>query len=138
MRISVIAVGSRGDVQPYVAMGRGLRRAGHSVRVVTHAPFEAFVRGNGLDFSALGGERTAEFALPGVLPSAPPWLGPLGGWYNLLCGRSTEWFFAHPYEPSYEKAQEVLGLPPRPSRQLTRELGTPTLLGTAQPPASAR
>ncbi|HSR25450.1 MAG TPA: glycosyltransferase [Candidatus Eisenbacteria bacterium] len=59
MRIAIVALGSRGDVQPRVAIGKGLRRAGHSVRVVTHPPFEEFVRGNGLDFSSLGGNPRA-------------------------------------------------------------------------------
>ena len=50
MRIAVIAIGSRGDVQPYVALGKGLREAGHSVRLVTHQNFEALVNSNGLEF----------------------------------------------------------------------------------------
>ena len=35
MRIAIIAPGSRGDIQPYLALGVGLLRAGHAVRVVT-------------------------------------------------------------------------------------------------------
>lgn len=35
MEIAIIAPGSRGDVQPYVALGKGLRDAGHGVRVVS-------------------------------------------------------------------------------------------------------
>ena len=31
----MIALGSRGDVQPYVALGKGLKGAGHEVRVVS-------------------------------------------------------------------------------------------------------
>jgi UDP:flavonoid glycosyltransferase YjiC (YdhE family) len=59
MQIEVITIGSRGDVQPYVALGKGLRNAGHSVRIVTHAPFEALVRGEGLDFASSGGDPRA-------------------------------------------------------------------------------
>ena len=59
MQIAIIAIGSRGDVQPYVALGKGLRGAGHAVRVVTHAPFEELVRGEGLDFASLGGDPRA-------------------------------------------------------------------------------
>lgn len=36
MRIAIIAPGSRGDVQPYLALGKGLKQAGHVVRLVTH------------------------------------------------------------------------------------------------------
>jgi UDP:flavonoid glycosyltransferase YjiC (YdhE family) len=31
MRITVLTLGTRGDVQPYVALGLGLQRAGHQV-----------------------------------------------------------------------------------------------------------
>ncbi len=55
MKIALIASGSRGDVQPYVALGRGLVQAGHSVRLVTHENFESLVTGHGLDFRSLRG-----------------------------------------------------------------------------------
>lgn len=50
MRIALIALGSRGDVQPYVALGKGLQAAGHTVRLVTHQDFEALVHTHGLEF----------------------------------------------------------------------------------------
>src|SRR5579864_2829465 len=59
MHIAIIAVGSRGDVQPYVALGKRLYATGHPVRVVTHPPFEGLVRGEGLDFASLGGDPQA-------------------------------------------------------------------------------
>lgn len=49
-RIGIIALGSRGDVQPYVALGKGLQDAGYFVRLVTHESYERFVRSYGLDF----------------------------------------------------------------------------------------
>jgi sterol 3beta-glucosyltransferase len=54
-RIDVLAIGSRGDVQPFVALGRGLERAGHRVRIVTLGGFEEFVGRHGLDHVAIGG-----------------------------------------------------------------------------------
>jgi sterol 3beta-glucosyltransferase len=50
MRITAIALGSRGDVQPVVALGERLQAAGHSVRLATHTLFETLVRSRGLDF----------------------------------------------------------------------------------------
>src|SRR5258707_2563955 len=50
MRIALPTTGSRGDVQPFVALGLGLQAAGHQVLIATHADFEEFVRGHGLDF----------------------------------------------------------------------------------------
>ncbi len=56
MRIAVLASGSRGDVQPYVALGKGLQDAGHKVRLVTHTNFEPLVAEQGLDFWPAGGD----------------------------------------------------------------------------------
>lgn len=58
MRIALLAVGSRGDVQPLVALGAALDRAGHRVRVATSPEFADMVRGAGLDFSPAGPSAT--------------------------------------------------------------------------------
>lgn len=50
MRLAIIAPGSRGDVQPYLALGKGLKQAGHVVRLVTHQNFEGFVNSYGVEF----------------------------------------------------------------------------------------
>lgn len=55
MRIGVIALGSRGDVQPYVALGKGLKQAGYEVVMLTHDPYKGLVLGEGLEFLAIGG-----------------------------------------------------------------------------------
>ncbi|BDA66054.1 glycosyl transferase family 28 [Rivularia sp. IAM M-261] len=55
MRIAIIALGSRGDVQPYVALGKGLKQAGHLVRLVTQENFGDLVCSNGLEFWAVSG-----------------------------------------------------------------------------------
>ena len=57
--ITIVTAGSRGDVQPYVALALGLRDAGHRVRVATHENFRAFVTGRGLDFAPLRGDPQA-------------------------------------------------------------------------------
>ena len=50
MRIAIIALGSRGDVQPYVALGKGLLKAGHTVRVSSHQDFKGLIEAHGLEF----------------------------------------------------------------------------------------
>ena len=50
MRIAIIATGSRGDVQPYVALAKGLLDAGHTVWFVTHQNFDSLVLPHGLEF----------------------------------------------------------------------------------------
>ncbi len=55
-RITILAHGSRGDVQPYVALGFGLKQAGYSVKVAAPAQFQSFVLEYGLDFAPLAGD----------------------------------------------------------------------------------
>ena len=43
-------MGSRGDVQPYVALGKALQDAGFNVRLATSSNFEPFVAEHGLEF----------------------------------------------------------------------------------------
>ena len=50
MQILAIALGSQGDVQPYVALSKGLRSAGYRVRVMTHVNYERLVTAHGLEF----------------------------------------------------------------------------------------
>jgi len=56
LHITILAYGSRGDVQPYLALGIGLQRAGHAVRLAAPQPFESFVTQHGLDFAPLAGD----------------------------------------------------------------------------------
>ncbi len=55
MHIAIIALGTRGDVQPYIALGKGLEKAGNVVRLVTHENFEVLVNSYGLEFWPLKG-----------------------------------------------------------------------------------
>ncbi len=59
MRITIIALGSRGDVQPYIPLGKGLQSAGHSVRIATFKAFAPHVLTAGLDFFPLQGDARA-------------------------------------------------------------------------------
>ena len=54
MHVTIVTIGSRGDVQPYIALGGGLQAAGYHVRLATHTDFEPMIRRRGLDFSPIG------------------------------------------------------------------------------------
>ena len=56
MRIVIIAPGTRGDVQPYIALGKGLQSAGHYIRLVSHSNFESLVASYGLEFWSFGND----------------------------------------------------------------------------------
>lgn len=51
MNIAVLTLGTRGDVQPYLALSRGLERAGHSVTFGTSRDFAAEVAACGIRFA---------------------------------------------------------------------------------------
>lgn len=57
--INILTIGSRGDVQPYLALGVGLKRAGYQVRLTTHDTFEDLIQSYGLDFFPIGGNVQA-------------------------------------------------------------------------------
>lgn len=54
MKILIATYGSRGDVQPYVALGKGLKNAGHRVILGTSERFRHFVREHGLEYGYMG------------------------------------------------------------------------------------
>jgi sterol 3beta-glucosyltransferase len=56
MKITIVTVGTRGDVQPYVALGMGLHAAGHAVTLATSARFEPFVAERGLRHAPLSAD----------------------------------------------------------------------------------
>ncbi|MCP4020532.1 MAG: glycosyltransferase family 1 protein [Desulfobacteraceae bacterium] len=51
MKILIVTIGTRGDVQPYVALGRALMESGNEVTICTCAHFEPFVREYGLGYA---------------------------------------------------------------------------------------
>jgi sterol 3beta-glucosyltransferase len=56
MRIVIATIGTRGDVQPYIALAQGLTRAGHMVVICTHTTFRDFVETHGIGFAPLAGD----------------------------------------------------------------------------------
>jgi UDP:flavonoid glycosyltransferase YjiC (YdhE family) len=55
----MIAIGSRGDVWPYMALGVRLQQMGHAVKIATHAEFEADIRAIGLGYIEIVGSPRA-------------------------------------------------------------------------------
>ncbi|XP_012569104.1 sterol 3-beta-glucosyltransferase UGT80A2-like isoform X2 [Cicer arietinum] len=74
-QIAMLIVGTRGDVQPFIAIGKRLQEDGHRVRLATHKNFEDFVLDAGLEFYPLGGDPKvlAGYMVKnkGLLPSGP-------------------------------------------------------------------
>ncbi|CAL4960274.1 unnamed protein product [Urochloa decumbens] len=56
LKIAILVVGTRGDVQPFIALAKRLQEFGHYVRLATHVNFRTFVKSAGIDFYPLGGD----------------------------------------------------------------------------------
>lgn len=62
-RIGLLTIGSRGDVQPYIALGKGLIKEGHEVTIITHSEFREFVELHGIKFKEIAGNPAELMAL---------------------------------------------------------------------------
>ncbi|CAG7987894.1 unnamed protein product [Penicillium olsonii] len=56
LRITCLTIGSRGDVQPYIALCKGLLAEGHKPKIATHAEFGPWIRKHGIDFAPVDGD----------------------------------------------------------------------------------
>ena len=56
LRITCLTIGSRGDVQPYIALCKGLLAEGHKPKIATHAEFKHWIEGHGIEFAAVDGD----------------------------------------------------------------------------------
>ena len=57
--ITILTTGSRGDVQPYLALGNELRKTGYRVRVAAFENYETLVKEQGLEYYPVKGDVTA-------------------------------------------------------------------------------
>jgi UDP:flavonoid glycosyltransferase YjiC (YdhE family) len=70
-----MVIGSRGDAQPFLKIGKVLKeQCGHRVRIATHPAFREFVeKDSGLEFFSVGGDPSELMAFmvknPGMIPT---------------------------------------------------------------------
>ncbi len=53
MRLTIVAFGTRGDVQPAIALGKGLQAAGYAVQIAAALTMRGWVQSHGLDYAPL-------------------------------------------------------------------------------------
>lgn len=56
LRIVCLTIGSRGDVQPYIALCKGLLADGHRPKIATHTEFKDWIEGHGIEFATVDGD----------------------------------------------------------------------------------
>ena len=75
LNIVIMVIGSRGDIQPFLKLGKLLKEDhGHRVRIATHPAFKKFIeQDSGLEFFSVGGDPAELMAFmvknPGLMPS---------------------------------------------------------------------
>src|SRR5688572_6826040 len=58
-RIAIAAIGTMGDVQPFVALALALKKRGHTPIICTTGDFHQFVTSHGIEFHNLGADVQA-------------------------------------------------------------------------------
>ncbi|MBL8583591.1 MAG: glycosyltransferase family 1 protein [Rhizobiaceae bacterium] len=48
MKVKILTFGTRGDVEPYLALAQGLQRAGHEVTIAAPGPYADWIRSHGV------------------------------------------------------------------------------------------
>ncbi|KAK7745822.1 Sterol 3-beta-glucosyltransferase [Cytospora paraplurivora] len=56
LRITCLTIGSRGDVQPYIALCKGLMAEGHRAKIATHMEFKDWIEKHGIEFAPVEGD----------------------------------------------------------------------------------
>ncbi|KAG0144968.1 hypothetical protein CROQUDRAFT_64424 [Cronartium quercuum f. sp. fusiforme G11] len=93
LKITCLTIGSRGDVQPYIALCKGLQEANHVCTIATHPEFKNWIESHGIRFVSIGGspvELIKHCTENGVL-SPGFWvkgLAKFGEWYQDLLKQS--------------------------------------------------
>jgi hypothetical protein len=74
MKIIIPTIGTRGDVQPYIALALGLLKAGHSVTLATHPCMRGLVESYGVDFAPIGPDIDIGDEAARIRANAPHWM----------------------------------------------------------------
>ncbi|KAI8364520.1 UDP-Glycosyltransferase/glycogen phosphorylase [Choanephora cucurbitarum] len=56
LHFTCITIGTRGDVQPYIALCKGLMKDGHRCRITTHDEFKDWIEEHDIEFRSIGGD----------------------------------------------------------------------------------
>src|SRR5437868_11623929 len=135
MRMTILTLGSRGDVQPFVALAVGFQRAGYSVRLAAPAIFEEWVRGYGLDFAPVRFNPREFIKLPEIQELQKSTLR------RMLHGRRMlQPIFERMFDDFWRASQDaelLLYYPGAPAVQVgydcAEKLGVPLFAGNLQP-----
>ncbi|CED84947.1 UDP-glucuronosyl and UDP-glucosyl transferase [Phaffia rhodozyma] len=82
----MLTIGSRGDIQPYIALSLGLMKHGHRCTIVTHDEFKEWIESYKIGYRQAGGDPAALMKLSVGHKMFSP------GWFKESLGSYREWF----------------------------------------------
>lgn len=129
MRLLILTFGSRGDVQPYVALGRALRERGHEVTVATGRGFEALIEAHGLRAASLSLDVRELLENPTMRRALRSWSGKFRAWrefqdsfrqqlvesWEIARAVNPDAILYHPKSTAAPHLAEKLGIPALPA-----------------------
>jgi sterol 3beta-glucosyltransferase len=136
--VILLTTGTRGDVQPYIALGLGLQAAGIPVNLASAPRFAALAAAYGLPFIAVEGNPSELITQPGQ----PPALSVTGSWFGSLRAslaylNAARPVFARLLENAWWACQGaaalVIGLPTLWGAHIAEALSIPCIYGLLQP-----
>ncbi len=141
--ITLLTSGTRGDVQPYVALGLGLRAAGLEVRVAAPESFRSFVAPSGLPFAAIEGNPSELLARPDAHAALNDSGSPLQSIRaSLRYAREARPIYRTMLASAWRACQRsralVIGLPTVWGAHIAEALGVKAVWGLLQPFARTR
>jgi len=74
MKIIIPTIGSRGDIQPYIALAIGLKNKGHVVTIASHPAMRNLVESYGVDFASMGPDIDIGHETAIIRGHSPNWI----------------------------------------------------------------
>lgn len=74
MKIIIPTIGTRGDVQPYIALALGLLKAGHVVSIASHPCMRTLVESYGIKFDPIGPDIDIAHETAIIRGKSPHWM----------------------------------------------------------------
>lgn len=74
MNIVIPTIGTRGDVQPYIALSLGLQKAGHAVTLASHPCMRTLVKSYGVNFAPIGPDIDIAHETAIIRGKSPHWM----------------------------------------------------------------
>jgi UDP:flavonoid glycosyltransferase YjiC (YdhE family) len=140
MRIVILTQGSRGDFQPYIALGAALQQAGHEVIVPAPEVFQTLIREAGLTYRKTHSVSPQEFIRQPKIQAAMRSRNQLQVVTTLLreAGPMMEEIFDSCWESCHDAEAIIAGTIPWGAFDCAEKLGIPSIWATLHPLQSTR